>query len=192
MRSGLNHPRGRGSRNGAQSGFSMIEVALALGIIVFAMMTLVATIPVGMQSNRISAEETRALNLLTALEADLRNTHPSTNAGRSRWLGLTLPYVVDAEGHQVPNPAIQLANDPPCPFFTEGLSEDETPADLATRPRFQASVIYTGLPPLNDPAGVSALLVVGWPGAVRTSVAELTQADPAGGFVEVAVTFPRP
>jgi uncharacterized protein (TIGR02598 family) len=179
-------------RNQCAAGFSMIEVALALGIIVFAMMALVALIPVGLQSNQISAEETRATNLLTALEADLRNTHPSASQGKSRWLGLTLPYVLDGNGGYVPNPAIQVGIDPPAYSYTAGLSDEEAVADLATRPRFQASVIYTAVPAANDLGGVEARLVVSWPGKAGGTVAQLAQPDETGGFVEVAVTFPRP
>lgn len=54
------------------SAFTLVEVALALGIAAFCLVTLVGFLPVGMQSEKASNEETRAVNLVGAVIDDLR------------------------------------------------------------------------------------------------------------------------
>jgi uncharacterized protein (TIGR02598 family) len=61
------------------SGFSLVEVTLAIGIIAFALITLLGIMPVGLKANKTSVDEIVALGTLGALEADLR-TSPSTTA----------------------------------------------------------------------------------------------------------------
>ncbi|MDX6765811.1 MAG: hypothetical protein SFU85_03380 [Candidatus Methylacidiphilales bacterium] len=58
--------------SGSSPGFSLIEVTLALGITAFALVLLVGLLPVGLQSNKESREESIAVNLVNALIADLR------------------------------------------------------------------------------------------------------------------------
>ncbi len=52
--------------------FSLIEVVLALGVLSFAILTIVALLPIGLQSNRDSYEESVGTNLIAALVADWR------------------------------------------------------------------------------------------------------------------------
>ena len=53
-----------------RSGFSLVEVVLALGIAAFALMTLVALLPQGISLIGESEEEARAVNALTQVLAD--------------------------------------------------------------------------------------------------------------------------
>ena len=59
------------------SGFSLIEVTIALGITVFALITILALIPTGLGANRASTQLTNATNVLTGIFADLRQTPTS-------------------------------------------------------------------------------------------------------------------
>jgi uncharacterized protein (TIGR02598 family) len=59
--------------------FSLVEVVIALGIVSFAMLTLVALLPLGLKSEQASSNETSAINLMHAIVTDLSNT-PTTNA----------------------------------------------------------------------------------------------------------------
>lgn len=56
--------------------FSLIEVVLALGLASFALVLLVGLLPVGLQTNKASVEETDGLNLLRRVIAD-REATPS-------------------------------------------------------------------------------------------------------------------
>src|ERR1700754_1592668 len=53
-----------------RSGFSLIEVVLALGVLSFAILSIVALLPIGLQTNRDSYEESVGTNLIAAMVAD--------------------------------------------------------------------------------------------------------------------------
>jgi len=59
-------------------GFSLVEVVLALGVVSFALLALVALIPMGIKTSRQSLEEGRALNLLGGIVSDRGATPPGT------------------------------------------------------------------------------------------------------------------
>lgn len=67
------------SKRRCAAGFSLVEVTLAIGIVAFALITLLALMPVGLKTNRKSIDEIAALGMLTSLESDLR-TSPSSKA----------------------------------------------------------------------------------------------------------------
>lgn len=169
--------------------FSLVEVVLALGIMAFCLVPLLALLPAGMKSNQVSAEEIRAVNLLTVLEADLRNTHPAANQGKSQLFGLALPYVTNASGLAL-NPA--LVTNTVSSANSIGLQDDETPTNYAAspRPRYQASVIYTSVP-ASGKAPTEARLIVNWPATNTIFPRDLVSGN-GGGFVETIVTFPAP
>jgi len=172
-------------------GFSLVEVVLALGIMSFCLMALIGLLPVGIRSNQISAEEIHAVNLLTIMEADLRNTHQLANGGKSLLLGLALPYITNAAGQSICNPA--LSTNSVSAANSTGLEENETPVTYSgiPRPRYQASVIYSTLPAAGNPAPIQARLIVNWPATNASSPRDLTSGF-GGGFVETTVTFPAP
>jgi uncharacterized protein (TIGR02598 family) len=53
-------------------GFSLIEVVLALGVASFALIAVVALLPVGIQSTKDSLEESGAVNVISQVVADRR------------------------------------------------------------------------------------------------------------------------
>ena len=169
----------------------MIEVAIALGVISFALLSVLALLPQGINSNRISAEETRAVCILSAIDADLRNTHPSAAGGRSKIFGLQLPYALDGAGRYVINPALTTTTSLG-DGTTTGLDESEVPVSLSPRPRYQASVIYTAIPAPGSAVSLQARLVVNWPAVPGSSVAAVTDSAQTSGFVESLVSFPAP
>lgn len=67
--------RNRSIRNG----FSLVEVALALGVASFALLTILGLLPVGIGAQQSSINETVAANIATAVIADLREV-PSAYA----------------------------------------------------------------------------------------------------------------
>lgn len=62
--------RGSGSRLKA---FSLVEVALALGVAAFALVAIFGLLPVGINTNYSSIQQTAATNIATAIIADLQN-----------------------------------------------------------------------------------------------------------------------
>ena len=56
------------------SGFSLIEVTLAIGIAAFCLIAVFGLIPVGVQTNRNATSQTAATNIMASLVADMRAT----------------------------------------------------------------------------------------------------------------------
>jgi uncharacterized protein (TIGR02598 family) len=169
--------------------FSLVEVVIALGICTFAMLTIVALLPLGVSTNRISVEETQASGLLTGLEADLRNTHPlATPSGQSLLFNLPLPYVWSA-GQIACNSALELNK-----LYTIGLNRNQSPVAVTATPRpdYQLSVIYIRLPGTGSLQPVEGRVIVSWPCLANAAVADVTNPTKVSGFVEGYVAFPMP
>lgn len=58
----------------AIASFSLVEVAMALGITGFCLIAIFGLLPVGEQTNRNAASQTAAINVLDAVIADMRAT----------------------------------------------------------------------------------------------------------------------
>lgn len=173
----------------SRHGFSLVEVALAIGIVAFALLSLMALLPLGVKSNQISAEETKATGILTMMEADLRNTHPLQNAGKSALYGLDLPYEMDTStGDYLPNSTLIDGR-----LYTTGLNLSEVPAPVSAqpRPRYQISVIYRR-PAAGTVLPTEARMVVNWPAINTSNPADLIDRSKVAGYVEALISFPQP
>lgn len=172
-------------------GFSLVEIAVALAVVAFGLLTVFALLPLGVQSNKISSEETRASMIASMVEADLQNSYPDT--GKSKLFGLALPYSVDASGNRsfsTTLPASTVLDS----TNSVGLNEAETPVayNSQPRPRYQVSVIYDTVPAATDLTTLQARIVVSWPALPSPQVTDLTEPGKVSGFVEAIVTFPAP
>ncbi len=179
--------------NRLRCGFSLVEVVIALGVVSFALLTMMALLPLGLETNRVSAQETRAACILTELEADLRNTHPLANGGKSQNFGLALPYQYDAtSGRVMLNTS--LSTNTVSAANSIGLNENEETSSITAvpPPSYQATVVYTRVPGAQAHSPIEARLVVGWP--CRNTLDPLTLTSPANvaGFVESYVSFSAP
>src|SRR5213596_2978363 len=56
------------------SGFSLVAVTLALGVLAFCLIAVFGLMPVGMQTNRNATSQTAATNIIGGIVADLRAT----------------------------------------------------------------------------------------------------------------------
>ena len=72
-------------------GFSLVELALALGVVSFVMIALFGLLPTGLNTNDAAVQETGAVNVLAAVEADLRATPNSTTSVASSQFAITIP-----------------------------------------------------------------------------------------------------
>jgi type II secretory pathway pseudopilin PulG len=61
------------------SGFSLVEVTLALGIAAFCLIAVFGLIPVGVQTNRNATSQTAATNIIAFVVADLRANFKAAN-----------------------------------------------------------------------------------------------------------------
>ncbi len=172
------------------AGLSLIEVVVALGLAAFALLSLMVLLPVGMKTNQASSEETQAADLLTAVEADLRNS--ATTSGRSHLFGLVGPYMLSSSGRLVLNPAAKAASTLAEGQTTIGVKGDETVVALAGLPHFQASVVYIQAPSSGSLLPIQARLIINWPGRNLNNPKFLADPSKVSGHVEAYVTFSAP
>lgn len=67
--------------------FSLVEVAVALGVAAFCLIAVFALLPVGMNANRNAIAQSAAIDILSAVTSDLRATPNSSNT--SSLFGIT-------------------------------------------------------------------------------------------------------
>ncbi|XHR27683.1 MAG: hypothetical protein ACFUZC_17300 [Chthoniobacteraceae bacterium] len=188
------------------SGFSLVEVSLALGVVAVALIAILGLLPFGIQTNKVTIDETRAASdILTSLEADLRNTYPSATfnaspnafgAGRSRIFGLALPYSMSGTPSRVAlNTALSAVTSGTVPVPGEwSTALDDSLHPLPTFSQhapFQATVVYTTVPS-SGLTPIQAKLIVSWPALSNATVADLTDTAKVRGYVQAVVTFPEP
>jgi uncharacterized protein (TIGR02598 family) len=125
----------------SRSGFSLVEVTLALGIAAFCMVAVLGLMPVGVQTNRNATSETAATNILAAVVADLRATPATSNT--STQYGVTFGT----------NPA---------PLYFDGAGQFST--SLNANSRYQLNVTWNGSSGLRY-----ADVKVTWPAAATAA-----------------------
>ena len=148
------------------TGFSLVEVTLALGIAVFCLVVVFGLMNVGINTSASSMEQTNASNILSAVAADLRAT--STTAGASSTVYL------------IPTPVNVQTGSTPAPSTTATYSKtlDASGQVVATGGRYQLDV-WT-MPSVGRDAS-RVRIMVSWPPKAVT---------PAGS-VEAVVSLDR-
>jgi len=64
------------------TGFSLVEISLALGIAAFCLLAIFSLLPVGLQGNLDSSEETVATGILSLVASDLKSCPATTPRGQ--------------------------------------------------------------------------------------------------------------
>jgi uncharacterized protein (TIGR02598 family) len=62
----------------SDSGFSLVEVTLALGVAAFCFLAVFGLLPIGLKTQQLAIEQTAAIRIISATTADLRNTPRAT------------------------------------------------------------------------------------------------------------------
>jgi hypothetical protein len=176
-------------------------MAVALGVVAVALLGILALLPMGIQTNNISADESTAANIITELEADLRNTYPTASfnnppnpSGQSQLFGLALPYKVSSNFVVLNNilTTVTTSSAVVPAGYTTGLDATLSPKAITASTHFQASVIYTNIPAAGSLAPIQARLIVNWPAINNATVSELTDVSKVKGYVQAYVTFSAP
>lgn len=74
-------------------GFSLVEVTLAMGVAAVSLLVIFSLLPVGLQTNQRSIEQTTSADILSAVVADLRAspvTSPRGNATTSKQFSINI------------------------------------------------------------------------------------------------------
>lgn len=144
-------------------GFSLIEVVLALGIAAFAIVVIVGLLPVGLKLTRESEDESRAVNILSAIIADRQAT----------------PFSLPSHAYTLPALNSAVAKEG---FFGIKDNEETAGSDLDSS-RFRVSYRITP-PPANSLNPWLVWFRVSWPAQASPSTSRPT--------LEKVVAFPQP
>lgn len=118
--------------------FSLVEVALALGVAAFCLIAILGLMPVGVQTNRNATSQTAATNIMAAIVADLRTTPPAATTS--------------------PQFAITFGTDTTLYFDASGQAS----TSLGTDSRYRLNITWN-----SAPTGLNyAVLRVTWPAPI--------------------------
>ena len=136
------------------AGFSLVEVALALGIAAFALIAISGLLPVGINSNQVAAEQTATLGIVTGLETDLRVTARTATVSPS--LGIPIPT----------NPTVGYpttdANSTATFYLDDNGGPFPAPTTLDATSRYRATVNFA-VPPAGQRTATLVRITVSWP-----------------------------
>lgn len=140
-----------------QSAFTLIEVTISLGVTAFCLLSILGLLPVGLNSNQATIEQTAGANILTSVAADLRATpNPAPRGSAQTSLVFTIP---------IPAAGSALSTTP----TTRYIGEDGLPATDQKTARYQLNVWTTA--PTSGKAATSARVLVTWPAQALYSTA---------------------
>ncbi len=149
------------SRN---TGFSLVEVTLAVGIAGFALLAIFGLLPVGINSSQAASGQTAANGILTDIVTDIEATPPGLST--SARFGIRLPA------------ASAGSSDQTLYFDSEGKPATEAAADA----RYRVRIDFLPTQNVSD-ATAPATLRVTWPAQASS--------DKAAGAVQTFVAFTR-
>ncbi|WP_166443051.1 hypothetical protein [Phragmitibacter flavus] len=135
--------------------FTLVETVLALGVAAVSMSAIFGLLPVGLNCNQSSTEQTSAANLLTVLAADLRSTPGSTSTSAS----------TEAETHrsnlfEIDLPAKPTGSTEPTQQ-TLHIGDDLQPTSELSLARYQLNLWVVA--PATDRAPTTVRALITWP-----------------------------
>jgi uncharacterized protein (TIGR02598 family) len=161
------------------SAFSLIEVTLALGVAAFCLVTVFGLLPIGINSNQISIQQTSAANLAKGIVSDMRATEMSTPVATTSAI-YKIPMPVAASGTSTAT--LYLRDD-----GSTGTTAVNHNADPTQNPRYRATLFFN--PPASGRASTPVRILVTWP-----ALADPTwSSTPAAytGYYETITTLDR-
>ena len=132
--------------------FSLVEVALARGIVAFCLVPLVALLPIGFNSDQAASSQTAAANILTHVLADLHAT-PANSATSGQYA--------------IPIPAAGGSGTTTL-YFGNSLQQASFATQAGTS-RYRLTATF--FPPASGRTATGVTLLVSWPATVDPAVA---------------------
>lgn len=126
------------------SGFSLIEVVLAIGIVSFALLAVVGLLPVGMKSTQSAREQIAAANVLNSIANALRSAEKNGNSFSNQFAGEDIVYSTNGGN-----------------FTVEWDSLDLNGQSNSTSARLRARLVISS--PTNSTSHGHALISIAWP-----------------------------
>ena len=153
------------------SGFSLVEVALALGIAAFALVAIMGLIPVGLNSNQASSEQTVAAGLAAGIAVDLRTTPVAVPPATKT----SLRYLVSFPPSGSVTHTLFLKED------GSAAGAPDTNADPSQDPRYRATLFVTAPTAATQKAATLVRILVTWP-AMADPQASVTPVKYSGSY----------
>ena len=154
--------------------FTLVEVALAMGVASFCLVAVLGLVPIGIDSNRMASDQTACSSILTHVLADLRATPMTMPPGAK---AVSTEYALAI-------PARSGTGAPTTPLVSPPLYFGNTAQQFALSPgvatsRYRLTVTFlpstftssTGIP---DRTATGVILLLSWPAVVDPN-------DPATG-----------
>ena len=150
--------------------FTLVEVTLALGVAAISFLAIFALLPIGVQTNQRSIEQTASADILSSVAADLRATpvtRPRGGAATSTQFAINIPA----------NPVASSTTLPPIFFNSSGQL---VPSAATARYRLTIAFLPNGT---GAKTATFATLKVSWPAAATVANAQ--------GSAEMFAAFDR-
>jgi prepilin-type N-terminal cleavage/methylation domain-containing protein len=173
-----NGERARGPRD-RSSGFSLVEVVLALAIIAVTFIGLIGLLGIGVANDQTSSEQTVANNIAASILADLRST-PTYSTTSSRY-NLTLPTSRANAGNPIGTSTTPLSGLNPIVLYFNNTAVFIPPINSSPPPASAAYVanVYLTRAAFLGPSATSSTtqsndmvrVVVSWPAQTTTAPA---------------------
>jgi len=167
-------------RNNSKAGFSLVEVSVALGVVVFCLVTILGVLAVGVNSTHVSTAQTAATNILTAVASDIEatpNITPAYIVGSTAYAKGTVAETSALYGIVLPIGGTGTAS----AVQTVYIAEDGTKAASAAGALYQLNVWVRASSTTQQET--FARLVISWPATVSYTSAQ--------GYVENIVAINR-
>lgn len=162
--------------------FSLVEVTLALGVATFCLIAILGLLPVGINSNQASIEQTAAASLARALVADLRAT-PKTNP----------PTDQTSPEYQIVIPAAGTATRT---IFLrqDGMAAASEGVDAASNaspnlnPRYRATLVFVAPEDTSQKIATTVRILITWP-AMADKTANASPDRYAGSYETLTALY---
>jgi len=153
-------------QNNNISGFSLVEVALALGVAAFALVAIGGLVPIGVNSSQAAATQTGAASLMGSVVSDLRSTVAASPTPAS-----TSPYF----GFPITSGTVTV-------YVDESNNFNQTLSSLP-QARFRVTVANVFNPTGTDRSASRERVLITWPAAALPAN--------ASGYMESIVALNR-
>jgi uncharacterized protein (TIGR02598 family) len=162
------------------AGFSLVEVTLALAVTAFCLVVIFGLLPVGINSNQNSVQQTAAANIARAVISDLRATQTG------------IPAATTSTMFHIPIPSSGAGNATHTLFLRDdgstGTTTVDSNADPAQNPRYRATIYFTP-PAASQHMATTLRILITWP-ALADRVASNAPAAYTGSY-EISTTLDR-
>jgi uncharacterized protein (TIGR02598 family) len=148
-----------------RAGFSLVEVAFALGLASFCLFTLLGLLSVGITTSKTTSSETKAVNLMGQVLGDLRAGYASTPASASSpFYQIPLP-AAGAASTMTSNPATRTL------YLTEDGKAAAAVGTYSSSAQFRVTVGFAPQVAATGSQTIMVRVLVTWPVQVDTNPA---------------------